>query len=206
MAFSPFPQAWLGAAYREEQSFAIVGTIGTNKLVIPGVALSQFLAVNDPVYFTVALGSFPTNVVANTVYYIASSVVSGSNTEITLADIPSFAGSPVARVFASGASITTFIPKRIWITTETTGVTGVPAGLSTLSAAHAVRATGDIRYLYLELNKMLKRIWDAMASGDRPLRVRVDSHDFIADEDVVSRTYTTELDLAYATSTIEAEP
>lgn len=201
MAFDPLPQTWLGAAYREEQSFAIVCTIATNKLTIPGVALSQFLAVNDPVYFTSTLGTM----VANTVQYIASSVVSGANTELTFASIPSFAGSPTSRTFAAGGTITLYLPKRIWITTETTGITGVPEGLSTLSAAKAARASGDIRYLYLELNKMLKRLWDATASGDRPLRVRMDSHDFIADEDVVSRTYTTELDLSYATSTIQAE-
>jgi len=201
MAFSPFPQAWLGAAYREEQSIAITCTIATNKLTIPGVALSQFLAVNDPVYFTSTLGTM----VANTIQYIAASTVSGSNTELTFASIPSFAGTPVARTFASGGTITLYIPKRIWLTTETTGITGVPEGLSTLSAANAARATGDIRYLYLELNKMLKRLWDAKVTADRPARVRMDSHEFIADGETVSRNYITEVDLSYATATIEAE-
>lgn len=204
MAFSPFPQAWLGAAYRDEPSIQIVcTTVATNKFQVPGISLFQFLKVDDPVYFDNTFGTVA--ITLNTVYYVLAIAVVGANTEFTVTSAPSFSGTPVQRTFANGLTKTAYIPARVWFNVENTGITGVPEGLSTLSAANAARATGDIRYLYLELNKMLKRLWDVTATADRPARVRMDSHEFIADGETVSRNYITEVDLSYATATIEAE-
>jgi hypothetical protein len=162
-----------------------------------------FLKNDDPVYFA---GSFGT-VTANQIYYIVDLTAPAAGVmTFRLADIPSWSGTPVKRTWTAPVIVSALVPNRLCFLTQTPGISGLPAGLATLTTAQANRSTGDIRYYYLELCKMLRRIWEATAAGDRPKRVRTDSHDFIADPSLATRNYTFELDLTYTTTAVANEP
>lgn len=206
MAFDAKPQSWLGAGYKLESSIAMSITTQTaSKLWISTQAygpLFPFMKNDDPVYFTTSFGT----IVANTVYYLRNITNNVGEFECNIADVPSWAGTQTNQTWPFPSVRTLALPARINFHIQNTGIDGLPKGLDTLSAAQANATTGDIRYFFLELPKMLKRLWDAKAAADRPKRVRIDSHDFIAAPTMATRNYLVELDLSYSTTAVAAEP
>jgi hypothetical protein len=203
MAFDAKPQTWIGAAARAETGITIsVLSVSTTTFRVANEDFAQFLKNDDPVYFDNSFGT----IVANEVNFLRDVAVSGGYTQFKIANKPSWEGTQTNRTFTNGITKSLLLPSRIWFTIQNSGLTNLPAGLSTLSAANANRTTGDIRYFFLELPKMLLRLWNAKLVADRPKRVRADSHDFIASSTMATRNYTIELDLAYSTTAVATEP
>jgi hypothetical protein len=203
MAFDAKPQTWLGAGARLDNGIVIsVLSTSTTLFKMNGEGMSQFLRNDDPIFFSTSFDS----IVANTIYYIRNVTVSTNYITFNVADKASWQGTQTNKTFTNGITKNLCVPDRIWFNIQNTGLTGLPPALNTLPAAQAHRTTGDIRYFFLELPKMLKRLWDAQGNSGQPARVRMDDHDFISDPSVVTRNYLIELDLAYTTTAVAAEP